>query len=998
MKKLFLTIITLILLPLASLAQITVEGNVKDEFNDPIPGLNVYVKDTTLGTITDLHGNYSLANVPSNSILVFSSIGLITEEVQVEGRTSIDMVIYEDISRLDEVIVIGYGTVRKRDLTGSVASVSAEEIERVPTFSPLEAIQGHVPGMDITKSSGQAGSGVDILIRGNRSIHGSNSPLFIIDGIQGGSYSDLNPNDIASIEVLKDASSTAIYGSQGANGVVIITTKQGKEGKTKVSYDGYIGLNGYADYPKPRIGDDYIQLRRDAYQTSGFWDGPGDDSGLFSDREWNAVQNGLWVDWVDELMQTGIQESHTVSVAGGSERSTSFISFSYFNEEGMIPNDQATRYTVRTNLDYKVNDWINTGIRTQVAYWEIDRRNDNALSKAATALPLGVPYDEEGNINRFPLEGYSTFRSPLTDDRPSTTENNTIRVNTNLNGYVELTPFEGFSARSNVGATLRYNRQGIYNDATSIRQENSNINEASVSSSNTRFFTWDNILTYRRMINRHRFTVTAFSSYTNSETDNVYALGVNQLLAAQSFYNLAASDAESRSISSGYVMTRTFSLGGRIEYAYDDRYLLTISNRWDGASRLAPGNKWASFPSIAGAWNINEEIFMDDLPTISQLKLRVSWGVSGNSGIDPYGTQSLIHNVPFGFQEIGSPAYNFSNRVGNASLGWEESATINYGLDIGVLNNRLSANVDVYSTKTTNILQLRGLASSSGVIETYQNIGETENKGVELSIRSRNIQTKNFKWTTNLSFTSNREKITALVDNQDLIRNERDVLLIGYPIDSYYTYKTDGIWQLGEEEEAAKYSVGGTPFKPGDIKVLSLSDGYEISPEEDRSYIGDSTPDWFAGMQNIIAYKNFDLNVYMFARWGQTVYAEFVGRYNPGGDMNGPSFIDYWTPDNPSNDFPRPERGKRLFDYPGYQALSFVDGSFFKIKTVSLGYTLPKSLTQRAYIDRVRFYVTANNLFTFANSHLMKHYDPERGGSETSPLTKQYVFGLNIDF
>ena len=319
-------------------------------------------------------------------------------------------------------------------------------------------------------------------------------------------------------------------------------------------------------------------------------------------------------------------------------------------------------------------------------------------------------------------------------------------------------------------------------------------------------------------------------------------------------------------------------------------------------------------------------------------------------------------------------------------------------MDIGVLNNRLSANVDVYSTKTTNILQLRGLASSSGVIETYQNIGETENKGVELSIRSRNIQTKNFKWTTNLSFTSNREKITALVDNQDLIRNERDVLLIGYPIDSYYTYKTDGIWQLGEEEEAAKYSFGGTPFKPGDIKVLSLSDGYEISPEEDRSYIGDSTPDWFAGMQNIIAYKNFDLNVYMFARWGQTVYAEFVGRYNPGGDMNGPSFIDYWTPDNPSNDFPRPERGKRLFDYPGYQALSFVDGSFFKIKTVSLGYTLPKSLTQRAYIDRVRFYVTANNLFTFANSHLMKHYDPERGGSETSPLTKQYVFGLNIDF
>jgi TonB-linked SusC/RagA family outer membrane protein len=1006
-KELFIFAISLFFVtPLFS--QIRVEGQIKSRSGELLPGVNVVVKGTTNGAISDVDGNYVISQVPSNATLVFSFIGLLSQEITVNNQTRIDLVMVDDVLNLDEVVAIGYGAVRKRDLTGSVSSVKSEDIVKAPTFSPMEAIQGLVPGMDITKKSGKSGSGVDILIRGSRSIHGSNSPLFIIDGVQGGSYDDLNPSDIESIEVLKDASSTAIYGSQGANGVVIITTKKGSAGKTKVSYDTYFGVNGYAQYPQVRMGEDYIQLRREAYRTVGEWSSPADDANLFSEPgAWAAVQSGQWVDWVDLLMQNGTQQNHQVSISGGNEKTQSFISFSYYDEQGVVKNDQSQRYTIRSNVDHTLSEYVKTGLRSQVTYWNNNSRNEANLVKAASIVPLGQAFDEFGGINLYPLEGNTSIISPLADERENIAVDNQIKMNVNLNAYLEVTPVKGLTYRSNVGSTLGFIRRGIYNDKSSMDRETTKTNYASYSSENARFITWDNILSYRFELNQHTVNATAISSYTDSKKDEVSAAGTQQLLGSQLFYNLGATDATSRGITSEFVGKTTMSYGGRIDYNFKGRYLITVSNRWDGSSLLSKGNKWASFPSIATAWRVSDEHFMQGIPTLSNLKLRLSYGVSGNSGIKEYGTQSLVVTEKMGFGDVAAPSYIFSTRVGNASLGWEKSYTTNLGLDLGFFDNRVSAIVDVYSTITNDILLERTLPSSLGVTSMYQNIGSTENKGVELALNTVNFKTKDFSWTTTFTFSANREKITALVDQvevdgkmeyQNIIYDEQNALLHGYPIKSYYTYTKLGIWQTNEAEEAANYTFGGKPFQPGDIKVLSLNNDSIISANDDRGYIGDATPDWIAGFQNTFRYKNFDLSVYMFARWGQTIKAEFLGRYYPSGIQNGPAYLDYWTPENPTNDYPRPKKGTQLYDYAGYQALSFVDGSFFKIKNISLGYSLPQSLTQKVKVEKMRIYATANNLFTYSKSHLIQNYDPERGGSEKSPLTRQFVLGVNIEF
>lgn len=1018
-KTIFLLFFS-VLLSVATFAQRTVSGRILEQTtNKPLPGVNVSVKGSTTTVVTDAEGRYTITVPDNNSVLVFSYVGYGTQEIPVGTSVTLSPTLSSSQRSMDEVVVIGYGTVRRRDLTGAVSSIKNEDIVRTPTFNATEALQGRIAGADITRSSGAAGAGVNIRIRGNRSFGGdrsrsedadrANNPLVIIDGFQGGNLSDLNPNDIESIDVLKDASSTAIYGAQGANGVIIVTTKKGIAGKTTVTYDGFYGINGYTAFPKPRLGESYVQLRREALRTTGQWTSPADDSKLFTNAdEARAVAAGQWVDWFDLINRNGQQQSHTVSVRSGNERTKSLLSLGYFREEGMLRRNDFTRYNVRFNLDQNLAKWAKAGLLSQVTFSNLNNRRD-PLSVAYSTAPLGIPYNADGSINLYPLPGNSAVLSPLTDERGElVAQDNTKRANIIANGYLEINPISDLTIRSNLGTTLNFSRRGIFNEATSLAQRNTAINTAEVRNGFSRFFNWDNIVTYNKRIADHALTLTGVVSYIQSDAERLEASGDRQLLASQGFFNLGAAR-QIRDVISNYEGWNNISYSGRINYTYKSKYLFTATYRADGASRLGPGNKWDYFPSVAVGWNLSQESFLSNVNWLNSLKLRGSWGKAGNYGISVYGTQSLI--IPgqnMGFGDVQAPYYQFDPRVGNNNLGWETSTTTNIGLDFGFLKNRISGSLEWYNTTTGDVLALRSLPFSTGVTSTFQNIGESQNQGVELTLYTRNIVKKDFSWNTTTTFTKNKERVTKLIGNQEIIFGatpETQSLILGRPINSFYSYRKLGIWQTKDAALAARYRFGATPFREGDLRIDDIT-GDSIINTNDRTYLGSTVPDFVLGFQNNFTYKGFDLSVFLFWRYGQMVNAEFLGRYSPSGGSSsggfsegaGPENLEYWTPENPTNDFPRPRQGQRFIDIPAYQALYFVDGSFFKIKTATLGYTLGKNIAGKVGADNVRFYVTGNNIFTKAKSHLLQDYDPERGGAESTPLSRQFVFGVNVGF
>ena len=995
-----------------------VRGIVRDAQGEPLIGVSVVSSDNQKqGVITNMDGQYDIT-VKGGTTLQFSYVGFKTQTVKVVPGGSYDIKLVEDNDMMDEVVVVGYGAMKKRDLTGSIASIKSDDIVRSPASNAMEALQGQVPGLDITRNSGKATSSVTINIRGQRSLSDvtdefgnstANAPLFIIDGMQGGSFSDIAPSDIESIEVLKDASSTAIYGSQGANGVIIITTKKGKSGKVKLSYNGYVGVNGWAQYPEFNTGEKYMNVRRESMRTAGQWNSTADDSKIFSLQEWEAIQNGEWTDWIDEVQKTGFVQSHQVTASGGNEKTVALLSAGYYQEKGMFKNDELNKYNVRLNVEHKLNSWFKLGVNSQITHYDQDERNSNVLWRAATNAPLGRAYDDNGNVITFPL-GESGQVSPLADEATNeTAKHHLLKTNIIANGYLEITPLKGLSFRSSLGTNYTFYRKQDFAAANSIdRAGQFATSSSSQNSAEKSFVNWDNVLNYTRTIGDHTFGATALTSYTQSKYTGFNASGTGQLLDSYLYHNLGANDQSSYAIGSGYTQHTTFSYALRVNYSYMGKYMLTVSNRWDGDSRLAKGNKWAAFPSVAVAWRANEENFLKDVDWLSNLKVRLSWGKTGNSGIMPYGTQSGVTSYTnAAFQDHGYTYYNFNKYIGNKNVGWEISKTWNLGFDLGFLNNRISAVIDLYHTKTTDLLLPRSLPTSMGgsnatSFQMYQNIGATMNRGIEVAVNTVNIKNKNFEWNTNITFNANHEEITDLINGTDIVSGENpetESLLIGRPLHSFYTYKRQGIWQESERETAATYykdQKKTQPFQPGDIKLADLN-GDHVIDGADRTYIGSTSPKWTAGFNNTFRYKDFDLNIYLIARWGQYMDYQFGGAYDPYGKKNFPSYFNYWTPENPSNDFPRPAQTD-LFNYIGYQSLEYIEGSYWKLKTVSLGYTFPKKIMDKVGISRLRVYLTANNVFSMSGNHLVKHYDAERGGADTDPLQRQFIFGVNLDF
>lgn len=963
-----------------------ISGLVADEKGQPLPGVSVRVKGASAGVTTDLNGKFSLIMPAGAKTLVFSFIGFATQEYTVIGSTDIKIVLKESTASLGEVVVIGYGTVKKRDLTGSVASIKGPEIAEVPSANIIESVQGKLPGVDITRSSGSSSSPVSITVRGTRSLTANNGPLFIVDGVQYSNIQDINPNDIESMDVLKDASSTAIYGSRGANGVIILTTKKGLTGKPTVSFNSYAGLSQVSRYPNVMNLEQWRTLKREASRTTGRWSSPADDSKIFSAAEISAMEKNQFLDYQDLLIHDGQQQDYQLGINAGNENTKVYFSLDYLNEKGIFKMDWSNRYNARLNLDQKVGKFFKAGMQTQLTHYEQSVRRD-PLNQGNKINPLGTIYDENGKFILYPLNGPAV--SPLADEEPDVFTNRNLITRVLANAFIEVTPLKGLSFKSILGSTLNNNRNGTYAASATI-DRNGSSPLATYSAGNSLLVNLENILNYQKEIGGHSFNLTGVNSFLWNRSDNIKAQGENQLIKTQLFYALENASSNV-SASTDYVMSNLVSFAGRLNYSYKGKYLLTFTGRTDGSSILADGHKWAFFPSAAAAWRISDENFMKGISAINDLKLRYSVGTAGNYAVDPGSTQNPVVRVAFGWDDTPAAGYLLNRRLGNDLLGWENTTTQDIGLDFGILKNRISGSVDYYHSNTFDLLLQRGLPASSGATNVIQNVGKTRNQGIELALNTENIKNDKIQWSSSLTFTRNKGKIVGLASGtlSDIGNN----WFVGKPVGAIYDYEKLGIWQTEEATEAAKFGQ-----KPGDIKVRDLNNDGKIDNNNDRKVLGASVPKWYGGIDNTIKYKNFDFNFYVFGRFGQTINPDFLRRYDPQGLGQSTAAIDYWTPENPSNLYPRPNSGLSLASMLYTSTLGYIDGTFVRLRNVSLGYTLPKSLLDKTFVKNVRLYASGKNLFTWTKEDRLDDYDPERGGSENFPMTKLFVFGLNANF
>lgn len=981
----------------------TIKGQILDETGESMIGVSVLVKGTTIGTVTDFDGNYTLEVPSGKNILEISYIGYKTKEITIGNNSLINIKMEPDTQALDEVVVIGYGTVKKRDLTGAVASMKNEDVTVAPTSNVMEALQGKIAGMDIVKSSGQVGEDVSILLRGSRSIYGSNEPLFIIDGIPG-SYSQVNPSDIESVDVLKDASSTAIYGSAGANGVVIITTKRGKEGKATVNFDAYYGFSGSPNYKHGMVGDEWVNYQREAYKYKN-GDYPSDMSALFGNQDYTDAYNaGKWIDWIDEASgNTATTQKYSLSVSGGSEKTKIFASTSYNREEGLLSNDNLNKYSLRLNIDQEIFSWAKMGFTSNLTYQDRNQGVKNTFTKGLSSFPLGDAYDQNGKINHEYITGQY---SPLGDFIEDQYVNNTRSTYLNVSGYLELSPIKDFTFTSRINGTLSDSRQGQYwgDQCNANRPSYAGSPHAAITNKNAWNYTWENILSYNTTIAKdHNIGGSVITSWNKNQNDSSLAAASGQMVDRWSFWRLASG--ASQHVESDFAQTQKMSFAVRFNYSYKGKYLFTFSNRWDGVSQFSARHKWDSFPAGAIAWRISDEPFMNVAKNwLNNLKLRVGYGITGNSGgVDAYGTTTQAYVYTGNGLTLNGQNSSFTQYTGtygSKDLGWEKSYNWNVGLDYGILNNRVDGSIEWFKTTTKGLLFKRTLPITSGLtgwgspLSIWQNIAETSNQGVEVTINSHNIKTKDFSWNTTLSVTWSKEKIEKLPDG-DLISEN---LFVGHSIKSIYGYKYTGIWGTNTPQDILDaYGV-----KPGFIQIETLEKdgdgGVHKYSTNDRQVLGHTNPDWIVGLNNTFTYKNFDLSVFAMARYGQTINSDLLGYYTAEQSVttNQLAGADYWTENNQGAYYPAPGTGSEQSTV--ISALRVRDGSFIKVKNITLGYTFPVNISRKALMEKCRIYATAYNPFIYVKDKQLKGTDPETNGSDAFPTFRQFVFGVNLTF
>ena len=986
----------------------TITGKVTDSGGAALPGTNVVIQGTTTGVQTDPNGNYSITvQDPATAVLEFTFIGYAKQVVAVGNRSTVNVVLQEEYVGLNELVVVGYGTVKKKDLTGSVSSIKSAEITKTATNNALQSMQGKIAGLDITKSSGESGSGISIALRGNRSINASNTPLFLVDGIEYGSTLDLNASDIQSIEVLKDASSTAIYGTRGANGVVIITTKKGTAGggKTKVSINSYLSFNSPTNLPEIMdVGQDYRLIaerqRYNAEKGTSAWGTTSLSnytpetvlsnivSAPYEKSVYQLYQEG-GVSWFDLILQNSLTNNHEISLSGADAKTSFAVSIGYMDENGLLRNDVLKRYNGRINLDHKIRDNLLVGANIQYTYRNWDRRDDGVYSQLIKMHSMAQPYLSDGTILDRPSELAISHTNPLFNEVPGYYKNNTQGNRLFGNLFLEWELIKGLKFRSVFGLDQQSNRVGEYEDymCTANYQFGrgssfSSVNRQSIG------YTLENTLNYAFTLgeaNELQLLAGQSAHQGLNESHGASGIGTFDHFLKSSFYDLTFIPTASRAISNSYVKSNMLSYFGRVNYKLLDRYLLTATLRADGSSVLSEGNKWGYFPSVAAAWIISEESFMNTSNLINNLKLRLSWGKAGNAAIDPYQTLTILgmDKIPYTYGTLLVQGQVPAN-LGNPDLTWETTTTYDAGLDISLLKERISATFDIYYSKTTDLLVYKGLPASSVYPQVLENVGNTENRGFEAALTFRAIEKTNFSWTSDLTFSMNRDKIVSLASGEVRdVSNPDQALIVGEPVRAFYNYEADGCWSISEAATALLYNK-----VPGDIKLVDANGDKVINDSDKRIY--NKSPKFIVGWNNSLSYKGLTLSALIYARVGQWIQYAYNTAYKPT-EADGSPSIDFWTPENQGAKFPRPGIASQS-DMP---AVAFENASFLKIREMTLGYTLPKQIFSGIGITNLRIYGSLQNYFTYSN---LDNYDPERGGSISNPLSKQMVFGVNLEF
>ncbi|PWG81294.1 SusC/RagA family TonB-linked outer membrane protein [Pararcticibacter amylolyticus] len=1034
-QKVFGWILLLLIFPMLTFAQnVTVTGKVIDENGLALPGASVKVGTGSGSTSTDVNGNFKF-NVPASATtLIVTFLGYQQKKVSIpQNKTNITISLTPSAQSLNEVVVIGYGSQRREAVTGSVSSIGGEALREVPSANITQALQGRLPGIDMTQTSSRPGSGMQIRIRGTRSLNpdpnsGQDAPLVVLDGIPfSGSINDIDPNNIKSIDVLKDASATAIYGSRGANGVILVTSFRGQKGQpARLSYNSFYGLkNVFSEFPM-MDGPQLNKLRAEALRTvDELKRGP--VFGPSADEQANAN-----TDWQDLLYRTGKTMSHDVSLSKGSEKGNFSVGVGYYRDESVLPTNDFSRYSLRASVDQEAGKYFRFGLTSNNSYG-VTQGNQVGVGDALGASPLASPYDEQGNLKRATQASTTDFYRVWTKESIEALKDDWISESKGLGSYnslygeVSVPWVNGLKARVNVGLNIRQTTGGFFTGRGVTSPTNPDeLSSAGINNSTMTDWTIENLLTYNRNFGKHEINVVGLYS---AEENTFYRSDISAVdIAGEHFqyYNLgqALGNITINPDNQGHTVWGLQSWMGRVMYNYDNRYMLSATLRADGSSRLAPGHKWHTYPAVSLGWNIAQESFMQSIPYISNLKLRVGYGVTSNQAVAPYATLGRLANRYYNFGDTGEDSYQngyIISELPNENLGWEFTNTWNFALDFGLFGGRLSGTMEYYRQHTKDILLGVDLPPTAGVPRYTNNIGETENKGFELSLNGIIIDNpKGFRWEAGFNIYTNRNKLLSLTSGR--LRDEGNWWFVGQPINVIFDYERIGLWQPGDQYMDVLEPGGNT----GMIKVKYTGD-YDENGVPVRAINADDRqilkydPDFQGGFNTRLTYKGWDLSLVAAFKKGGTLISTLhgaTGYLNLLNARHNNVDVDYWTPENTNAKYPRPG-GIISGDNPKYMStMGYFDASYLKLRTISLGYSLSGKWMQKAGINQARVYFTAQNPFVlFSPYHKESGMDPEPNSygnqnqavtsqivqrlpvvANNVPSTRNYVFGLNFTF
>ena len=1008
-----------------------VEGKITDATGLSLPGVNILEKGTKNGTSTDFEGSFKLNVSSAKAILVISYLGFQTQEVSVAGKSKVNVSLAEQSNALNEVVVVGYGTVKKTDLTGSVSTISAATITERNTINPLEAIQGSTPGVQISSSSGRAGDGFKVVIRGNNSLvtDSGNStvvgstPLYVVDGVPMDGIDFLNPQDIARMDVLKDASSAAIYGSRGSNGVIIVTTKSGTSAKAGVSvtFDSSYGTKTATRLPDMMSGAEWWKFHQVAYMTATpLTQTPAQLAALAGNQSPLLVtraNNGYNFDWANAVLKPGMTQNNYLNISGRSDSGLSYnLGFGIQGDDGLVDHDSTDKYSFKLGLNHKINDKFSTGANVTIARINTELGSDLAMQDAFRLSPLMSPWaiDAAGNElvgTNFFLPGKLTYPNGSFAINKTSNVNPLMEIANSLqtektwqtvgNVYFQYQPLKWLTFKTTFAAGIQDTQTDVSNTAeTNAGVTLVNKNSASIKNYNNFNYTWDNQVDLKHTFNNvHDFSLLLLQSSYSNVDENSYAYSNNQPFNVGS-ENLGSGVQTSYLVSSGYAKNTLSSYAVRLNYTFKDKYLFTASNRWDGSSVLSKENKWQNFPSVALGWKISKESFLENSTVVSDLKLRASLGYTGNDNVAPYTSQALLNQQTFYANGTTVVPGWQSETLANENLTWEKTREINLGIDFGFLKNRITGSIDVYDRLSDDLIYRQQLPYETGWKNTFANVGSVSNKGIEVLLTTKNIKSKNVNWETTFTFTKNVNKLESIY-NQDKVSDIGNKLILGSPLNPNYNYVYDGVWQESEAAAAASYGMA-----PGQARPKDLNGDGKFNAD-DRTVIGNPNPEWQGSVYSRLTVGQFDFNFSVLTSQGQTVLSSFHQNFADVSDRGRQKIkMDFFIPTNgagiqanASETNPRPgpvATGAGAFwtsNFGYYREVSYV-----KIKNISLGYTFNSELLKKLKLSSLRLYVNVLDPFVFTD---FDGYDPEWAGSAfgvNRPASITTQMGLSVKF